>query len=380
MSASADPVGFHSFAPGRRRAQLVGGGATGLVTERRLSLADVEDLRSNRSPEARAAFAVRFGRQYDHLLTERTKRLAEAILEVLVCDLELEVRQALAETLAASPNLPITIAGRLARDKIEAARPILEQSPVLSDDELSEIVQTDAAEYALAIAGREHLSEHLSELLAASGEVEVVGRLIGNAGARLSVETLRQIAVDYRDDHRVQEPLIHRRALPYDLLDQMITVIGERLDWELVRQRRMSAEEAQRLVAATQTLKILTRGQSERSLEHEMRERMAAGELDAEAMLRLLRDGDIGRVEAALAVVAEIGDPAKVRELLYGMGKFGLAALCVRAGFATPHYIVLRMALDLAEQCVRGIGGEAVYAAATVRSLRDQYERICADS
>jgi uncharacterized protein (DUF2336 family) len=29
-----------------------------------------------------------------------------AILEVLVCDLELEVRQALAETLAASPSLP----------------------------------------------------------------------------------------------------------------------------------------------------------------------------------------------------------------------------------------------------------------------------------
>jgi uncharacterized protein (DUF2336 family) len=380
MSASARPIDFKRSEFGRRRAQLVGGGAAGVAIERPLSLADVEDLRSHRSAEARAAFAARFARQYDRLLTEQTSSLAEAILKLLVHDREPKVRQALAEALAASPHLPTRIAGRLARDEFAVARSILERSPALGDDELSEIVRTHPMHHALAMAGREHLSQELSELLAASGEAEVVARLVGNPGARLSAETLRRIAVDYRDDRRVQEPLIHRPALPDDVVDQMIAVVGERLEWDLVRQRRMSAAEAERLEAASQTLKILALGQSERSLEREMRERMAAGELDAEAVLRLLRDNDIRRVEAALAVLADIGDPAKVRELLHGTGKPGLPALCIKAGFATPHYIVLRMALDLADQSVNGVNGEPSYAAATIRSLRDEYERVRADA
>jgi Uncharacterised protein conserved in bacteria (DUF2336) len=150
---------------------------------------------------------------------------------------------------------------------------------------LSEIVRSHAMQYALAVAGREYLSEPLSELLAASGEVEVVGRLVGNQGAPLSTETLRQIAIDYDNDRRVQEPLIRRPALPYELVDQLVTVIGKRLEWDLICQRRMSADEAQRLVAAKQMLQILAREQSERSLERELRQRMAAGELDADAVL-----------------------------------------------------------------------------------------------
>ena len=45
-------------------------------------------------------------------------------------------------------------------------------------------MRTHAMQYALAVAGREHLSEWLSDLLADTGEAEVVARLVGNAGAQ----------------------------------------------------------------------------------------------------------------------------------------------------------------------------------------------------
>ena len=69
--------------------------------------------------------------------------------------------------------------------------------------------------------------------------------------------------------------------------------------------------------------------------------------------MAFLRDGEIARVEAGLALLADIDLP-RVRQLLYGMDKRGLAALCARAGFGAPHYVALRMALDLAEQGVEG--------------------------
>ncbi len=363
---------------GRRRAKLVARMDASAPT---LSLADVQALKSSRSPEARAAVAAKFGRQYDRLIEADTRSLADAVLALLVRDVEASVRQALTEAIAASPNLPPAIANRLARDTIEVARPVLEQSPVLSDEDLAEIVRTHAMQYALAVAGREHLTEHLCDVLADTGEGEVVARLVGNNGAQISARTLGRIAADYRAHHAVHERLVRRPALPYELVEQLVGEIGERLEWELTRNRRLSTEEARQLVAAARdraTLSMVAREHGERTLERELRHRHTVGELQPEDILAFLRDGEIARVEAGLALLADT-DLARTRRLLYGMDKRGLAALCARAGFGTPHYLTLRMALDLAEQAVKGSGAGEAYSSETMQFVQDQYERIRAD-
>jgi uncharacterized protein (DUF2336 family) len=189
-------------------------------------MADVEGLRRNPSTGTRAALAAKFGRQYDSLIEGGTRSLAESVLLLLVRDLEKSVRQALAETVAASPHLPHAIAMRMARDEIEVARLVLERSPVLGDDDLAEIVRTHAMQYALAMAGREHLSEYLSEIVADAGDAEVIARLVGNAGAQISIETLTRMAEDYRDDRGIQDRLVRRPALPYELVDRMVAEIA----------------------------------------------------------------------------------------------------------------------------------------------------------
>ena len=248
------------------------------------------------------------------------------------------------------------MATRLARDEFEVARAILQCSPVLSDDDLGEIVRTHAMQYALAVAGREHLSEWLSDLLADTGEPEVVAALTGNPGAQLSVATLRRIAEDYRDDRAIHDRLIRRPALPYELVDQLVNAIGERLEWELIQKRRISKTEARQLMAAARdraTLSIVARDHGEKSIERELRHQFTTGELTPEEIVAFLRDGAVAKVEAGLALLADIDVP-RVRQLLYGMDKRGLAALCARAGFGAPHYIAIRMALDLAEQGMEG--------------------------
>ncbi len=373
---------------GRRRAQLlqgdpraIAGAAPSAGVGHRLSVADVHELRSNPSVGARAALAAKFGRQYDSLVEAETRPLAEAVLQLLVKDLEKSVRQTLAETLAASPHLPHEIATRLARDDIDVARPVLERSPVLSDEDLVEIVRTHTMQYALAVAGREHLSEYLSGSLAETGAAEVVARLIGNPGAEISHETLTRMAEDYRDDRDMRERLIRRPALPYELVDQMVAEIGERLEWELVRKRRMTPDQARQLMAATRdraTLNIVAREHGERTLERELRHRLMAGELGPEELLMFLRDGEISRFEAGVGLLADT-DLRRVRQLLYGPDRRGLAALAARAGFTTPHYAAVRMTLDLAERGVKGAAAEAPYGDDTMRFIQDQYEQIKAD-
>jgi uncharacterized protein (DUF2336 family) len=218
-----------SPAAGRRRARLVEGGARA-ASPQGLSLADVQALQDDRSPASRAALAAKFGRQYDHLVEGHTRPLAEAVLELLAKDAERGVRQALTEAAASSAKLPHGIAWRLARDEIEVSRPILTRSPVLTDDDLAEIVRTCQAQYALAIASRERLSEGLCDVLAETNEAEIVAALTGNAGAQLSVATLRRIAQDYWDDRAIQACLTRRPAAEYERDDQLDREVGNRLD------------------------------------------------------------------------------------------------------------------------------------------------------
>lgn len=363
---------------GSRRAALLEQGPKAALDK--LSKDDVDRLRSH-GAEGRAELAAKFGRQYDDLSTGQTKGLANAVLELLVRDVEKGVRRALSEAVASSANLPSAVANALARDHIDVAQPVLEQSPVLTDDELMDIVRTHAMQYALAVAGREQLSGRLAETLAEVGSAEVVRRLVGNAGAELSGKTVQSILEDYQDDHEVQNRLIKRPALPYELVDQLVGEIGERLEWELVQKRRMSASEARQLMKAvrdTATYSIVAREHGERTIEREMHQRLLDGELGPEEILAHLKKGEIRYVEAGLAVLADI-DSDKARRLLYGMDKRGIAALCVRAGLSTPHYATLRMTLDLAEKGVDNRGRDALYGEDNMRYVQKQYQDMLAN-
>jgi uncharacterized protein (DUF2336 family) len=136
-----------------------------------------------------------------------------------------------------------------------------------------------------------------------------------------------------------------------------------------------------RLMAATReraTINIVAREHGERSLERELRERLTVGELGPEQLLIYLRDGEISRFGAGIALLADI-DLRRARQLLYGVDRRGLAALAARAAFATPHYVALRMTLDLAERGIKGTAPHAPYGDDTMRFIQDQYEQIRSD-
>lgn len=178
----------------------------------------------------------------------------------------------------------------------------------------------------------------------------------------------------------MRKRLIERPAMPYELDDQLVGEIGVRLEWELVQKRRMTAAEARRLMKSvrdTATPGSVARDHGEHSIEREMRRRMQDEELGPEAILVHLRDGEIRHVEAGLALRAGI-DAEKARQLLYGMDKRGIAALCARAGFGVAHYATLRMTLDLAEK-VENKGRDAHYSASNLQFIQRQYQNMLAD-
>jgi uncharacterized protein (DUF2336 family) len=365
---------------GRRREALMRHHAD-REREQRLGAADVAILQRDRSPQARAQVAAKFGRQFDELCGGNDRAVADAVLELLVRDLAVEVRQALATTVAASALLPNRIAQQLVADRIEIASPILEQSPVLSDEELVRVVRTNAMQYALAVAGRQRLSEMVSEALVDTGEAAVVARLVENTGASLSQTTMARVIQDFRDNEQIHARVIRRPELPYELVEQLIGVMGDRLEWQLIRERRMPAEEARALMHAVReraAISFTARAHADGKLQQHLLAEFSTGRLDHERLLRFLRDGDIASLEIGLALHARL-EPNQVRHLLYHADRRHLAALCIAAGFATLHYITLRMAMEIAEEAMASRAANKGYSSETIRFLQVQYERLRGD-
>jgi uncharacterized protein (DUF2336 family) len=367
-----------SSAMSRRRMAMMQRGAA--ATEQ-LSALDVARLRDDPSPTNRALIAGKFGAYFESLAEQAPPDLVTALLQLLVDDVETQVRRSLAVAVASSDRLPASVVSRLARDRIEVARPIIEESPLLQDEELIEIVRTNAMQYALAVAGRERVSETLSDALVDSGHQPVVARLTGNTGAVLSTKTINRVLEDWREDREVQDRLVRRPALPFELVEQMVDAIGDRIEWELIQTRRIDPMEARALMQAVRdrtAVGITAKEHGDRKLAVHLRERLSSGGLGHDDLLQFLREGDVGAFEMTLALMAKV-DTKIVRRFAYNSDRRYLAALCVKAALPTPHYLTIRMALELAGRSVapvQGGGDDEIFSSETMRYLRDQYEDL----
>jgi uncharacterized protein (DUF2336 family) len=113
-------------------------------------------------------------------------------LEVLAKDTAARVRGVVAETLKDVADAPPELVKQLARDaELVVAAPVLQFSPLLTDEDLIEIVRGKFAEGANSfVAKRAGVSERLSDAIVQSDDIEAVTTLLGNPSAQIREETL----------------------------------------------------------------------------------------------------------------------------------------------------------------------------------------------
>src|SRR5690606_16630327 len=109
------------------------------------------------------------------------------VLSQLAEDMEEAVRAELAHRFADAPDAPHRLIRKLAEDlAVPVAGPVLEQSPVLTDDDLLAVVQTLDQGHLRAVPARSVVSEAISDVIVERGDDETLGALLKNEGATLS--------------------------------------------------------------------------------------------------------------------------------------------------------------------------------------------------
>ncbi|WP_422370173.1 DUF2336 domain-containing protein [Hoeflea sp.] len=241
----------------------------------------------------------------------------EAALSMLLDDPSPKVRLALAEGLATAEHAPRSVIRRLAEDQFEVAARIIALSPVLSDNDLIEIVANGRALFQQFVACRSSLSIQVSAALAEVGTRDAVADLLDNVHAPVARISLRRIAERFGDDPELRSRLFDRRDLPCDVRQGLVERLGAALAGsELVRfaiggnRSRKITDEA--CINATLTLADVVAAEEIPALVEHLR---MSGRLTPAFLMHTLCSGNVDFFAAAVVALSGMGD-SRVRGIL----------------------------------------------------------------
>lgn len=347
-----------------------------------LSIADLEKLGADPSPDVRAEIAVKFAHEFDRLASEGVGKLIHDLLRMFTRDRERLVRKRFAHAIRESPYLPAPIAESLARDEIDIASSILRKSPTLDDGIIGDIVKTMPETYALVIADRRPLHEPVVDLLIEhKGTKRIVSRLLDNAEAELSEDVLWRLRQWGQSDPDIANRLRRRPNLPFAFINQNVVELTDRVHWSSLGERTMTRFEAtqlQRRFEGKAGNRCSSKSDRFHRLHRALKDEFEKGMLNPSVLLAFLRNRDVDRLECGFSIVTGL-DLRRVRNLLYGSDRRGLIALCLRADFSTADYLAFRMVLSLAELGTVREQPTQHYREKTMRFAGEQFEKMRGD-
>lgn len=349
----------------------------------KLTIADVERLLSDPSEEARAEVAAKVALQFSEVeLAPRERELAHEILGYLVHDVAVSVREALARCLTENSAAPRNIVLQLARDIDKVAIPVLECSPVLTDEDLVGLVYYGSPAKQRAIAGRIAVGAEVSEAIAHRGDRSAVLTLVNNSGAIINEAAATMLVKRYSDDSDVAAPLVQRGELPALLVERLIAMVSENIRDYLVERHEIEGSVAASL--EEQARERTTAGAIKRMGQDDMRKLVAQlaenNRLTATLILRAACAGEIRFVEAAFAELTDVPDE-RIWRLIHDVGALGFRAVYARAGMSEALYPAFRRVLDT-YHAVRSSDGSLdldLYRFHVLEGLRETFEHIAAD-
>src|SRR5258705_912306 len=204
-------------------------------------------LAEDTDPEVRAELAQKIGRLLPDLLASERERVCELTLETLqrlASDQLARVRAILAAEIKSLDCVPKEIVLALAHDVEETVSvPVLEYSPLLSDNDLLEIVASARARSALAaVARRRGVSERVSDVIVASLDIESVSALLANPNSTIREHTMERIIDHAQAIADWQGALVKRSDLSLRAMRRIAGFVGAALIRDLMEHGNLDEE------------------------------------------------------------------------------------------------------------------------------------------
>ncbi|MBI1275489.1 DUF2336 domain-containing protein [bacterium] len=287
-------------------------------------------------------------------LSQDDMDVALSMFRIMCRDVEVEIRQVLAESLKSDPMLPRDIALVMAKDVIDVSSPLLQFSPVLEDKDLLEILKDNPpVAKQLAIATRPVVNEPVVMALVENGPQDVLARVIENQGAKLNDQSVLKAFERFPEAESSLIRMVERHALPREVMDRLVSKVSLKLRGALMETSGGSAAPSRvdDAIMATEEWARLTlvAKASQKEMESYVDELNRTQKLTPSLMLRALCWGYVNFFEAAIASRANV-PLNNARQLLHDQGPLGFKAIYkaanMPAGMGEAMKVLFHMALD----------------------------------
>ncbi len=296
-------------------------------------------------------------------------------LDVLARDQATRVRRIIADTLKDVADAPAELINRLAKDtEAVVANPVLEFSPVLTDEVLLEIIESGAAAGGLgAISRRSEVNEGVAGAIAATDDVEAIADLLSNPSAQLREEILDDLIERAPAIELWHAPLATRPKLPVNAAQRLAHFLADNLLETLQSREDLDAETLNAVKAVVQR-RIGKDGSAEmkdeyigpivdyaqvESLLEMARKLYDSGKLDDKMVGKSMHASDYEFALAALTVRSEL--PLKVvRKIFSAHSAKGVVAVSWKAGLPMrlAYYMQQRMAHIMPSEIIKAKKGK----------------------
>ncbi len=300
-----------------------------------LSETDIIRLMKGENSEERATIAHRLCRRIAiDVLSDDERLYADEIIGILAEDTAELVRRTLAVTLRNSPRLPHKVALQLAQDVESVALPVLENSPVFSDEDLIELVLAVTAAKQNAIASRSTISGAVSEVICQHASETAVETISGNPGAELNERALDHTIARFPANPKLHENLVLRDHIPVHIAEKMVSLVSGQVFDMLINRHELPAQMAIDLAAGAReraTIDLVEQAGRTNDLPRFVSQLNLNGRLTHSLIMRALCVGHMPFVEHALAELSGVPH-SRVWLMIHDAGPLGLQAIFDRAG------------------------------------------------
>ena len=245
--------------------------------------------------------------------------LAEDIFRILIKDVELKVRQTLAESLKNSRNLPKDIVNSLLKETASISLPFIKYYQDLTSEDLKKIIDLSNIHQQKAVAGRLNLPEEISQYIVDKCPSEVVGVLVSNETAEIKEETYNNILQKYFHDEDIKRRLVYRSELPVSIIEKMAHSLSEELKKRLILTHNIPINLATDIIEEVKektTLKISEEFSSDKQIEELVHQLYSANRLTPSMIVRSICLGDLKFSEYALVYLSNT-PIIEVRKILF---------------------------------------------------------------
>lgn len=315
----------------------------------RLTEIDIHRLIKATDEDERAAAAHKLCRSMDKAeLDDADRAAAQKILRMLSQDAAELVRRAMAVTLKASDLIPRDVARRMAADVDSVALPMINFSPVFTDEDLIEIVRAGSAVRQVAVASRPNVGRDVAEAVSEVGCEQSVRALAANDNADVSESALGRCVDRFGSSREIVAAIAYRQVLPLSVTERLVELASDAVREHLVTRHAVAPETAIRLAAYAReraTVDLVDQASNQSDLPQFVASLNARRALTASLLLRALARGQMALFEHGMAELA--GTPlARASLMIHDAGSLGLKAVYDRAGLPPRLFLAYRAGVD----------------------------------